>query len=73
MSNELGRLDSGVGYRMTSRIEIIFLSKRIESQQEGSQHMPMQSVITDHSRMTLTVCDSPLLYIHICTYIFALF
>ena len=48
MSNEIWHLASGVGDRMTSGTDTIFKSTIIKYQQEGRQHMPTQSVITDH-------------------------
>ena len=45
-SNELGRLASGVGDRMTSRTDPIFLFTRIKSQQVGRQNIPIHSAIT---------------------------
>ena len=48
MPNDLGRLAPGVGDRITSGIDTIFLSTIIKSQQEGRQHIIMQSVIKGH-------------------------
>ena len=48
MSNEIGQLASGVGGRMKSGTETIFLSINIKYLQEVRQHMPMQYVITEH-------------------------
>ena len=46
MFNELERLASGVGHRIKSGTDTIFLSIRINSHKEGRKHMLMQSVIT---------------------------
>ena len=48
MSNELVQLDSGVGDRIKSGIETIFLSTNIKYLQEGRQHISIQSVIIDY-------------------------